>query len=330
MCEEIAVSVLCTAYNHQSYIAKALESFVMQKTDFLFEVLVHDDASTDATAEIIRQYEEKYPHIIKPIYQRENQYQKGISPLKRILFPAAKGKYIAICEGDDYWTDPTKLQQQFEYMQEHPDCPLVGHESIKVFENGDYLGKFSHYDFSAPGANCLSAEMVIEHVNDFHTSSLFLRKESYLRNKDFIDTVSYYDYVIKILFATDLSGDTYIIPQKMSAYRVSSVGSWSQRIRDDKKKYEQHINESIHTLETIDQYRDYKYTQFFEKEILNRKFKIETLNGNKAAWKQPQYQSLIQAMTRRQRIVNYLNLCMPKVFHALHGIYQRCRKFLGG
>lgn len=330
MREEIAVSVLCTAYNHQSYIAKALESFLMQKTDFLFEVLVNDDASTDATADIIRQYEEKYPEIIKPIYQKENQHQKGVDSLKQILFPAAKGKYIAICEGDDYWTDPTKLQQQFDYMQEHPDCPLVAHESIKIFENGDLMGKFSHYDFSAPGACCLRADMVITHVNDFHTSSLFLRKESYVRNRAFFESISGYDFAIKTLFATDLAGYAYIIPQKMSAYRVSAVGSWSQRIRDDKKKYETHIKESIQTLEKIDQYRGYKYTQAFEKEILNRRFKIEVLNGNKAAWKQSQYRSLIEEMTKRQRIVNYLNLCMPKLFQTVYGVYQRCRKFIGG
>ena len=89
--EEIMVSVFCTAYNHGKYIRDCLEGFVKQKTNFKFEVLINDDASTDNTASIIREYEKKYPDIIKPIYQKENQYSKGISIYRQILVPEASG-----------------------------------------------------------------------------------------------------------------------------------------------------------------------------------------------------------------------------------------------
>lgn len=112
------------AYNHEQYIRDALEGFVMQKTDFPFVAIVHDDASTDGTADIIREYAETYPEIIKPIYETENQYSKRDGSLLKIInsaIEATDAKYIAMCEGDDYWTDPLKLQKQVDFLESHPD-----------------------------------------------------------------------------------------------------------------------------------------------------------------------------------------------------------------
>ena len=123
--ERQLVSICCLAFNHEPYIRKCIEGFLMQKTCFSFEVLIHDDASTDKTAEIIREYEAKYPKIVKSIYQSENQYSKGIKVSQIYQFPRAKGKYIAICEGDDYWTDPLKLQKQVDFLEKNEDYGLV-------------------------------------------------------------------------------------------------------------------------------------------------------------------------------------------------------------
>ena len=127
MSDEIKVSINCTTYNQEMYIAEAIESFLMQKTTFSYEILIHDDASTDNTREIIKKYEEKYPDIIKPIYQSENKYSKGVKVGYEYNFKRARGKYIALCEGDDYWTDPYKLQKQVDYMEANPDCTLCMH-----------------------------------------------------------------------------------------------------------------------------------------------------------------------------------------------------------
>ena len=120
----ILVSVCCITYNHEPYIRQCLEGFMMQKTTFPFEVLIHDDASTDGTAGIIKEYEVKYPNIIKPIYQKENQYSKGIKISPTFQYPRAKGKYIALCEGDDYWIDPYKLQKQVDFLETHSEYGL--------------------------------------------------------------------------------------------------------------------------------------------------------------------------------------------------------------
>jgi glycosyltransferase involved in cell wall biosynthesis len=122
----LVVSICCLAYNHELYIQECLEGFMMQKTNFKFEILIHDDASTDKTAEIIKKFEKQYPEIIKPIFQTENQFSKKIGSITSAFnFPRVKGKYIAICEGDDYWTDPYKLKKQVEFLELNPDYGLV-------------------------------------------------------------------------------------------------------------------------------------------------------------------------------------------------------------
>ena len=104
----------------------------MQKTNFAFEVLVHDDASTDGTADIIREYENKYPDLIKPIYQSENQFSQKKGIMRNFQYPRVKGKYIALCEGDDCWISANKLQKQVDFMETNPECTLICHNSKRI------------------------------------------------------------------------------------------------------------------------------------------------------------------------------------------------------
>ena len=122
--DKTLVTIICNTFNQERYIRKTLEGLLMQKTNFLYEVIVHDDASTDRTPSIIREYAEKYPHIIVPILQKENQFSKGVWITNDLLLPMAKGKYIAMCEGDDFWTDPNKLQMQADIMEKYPECSV--------------------------------------------------------------------------------------------------------------------------------------------------------------------------------------------------------------
>ena len=117
---DVVVSVSTLAYNHEEYIAQCIEGVLEQRTDFAFELLVHDDASTDGTAEVIRRYQQRYPGIVKPIYQRENQHSKKIGISRTYQYSRAAGKYIAFCEGDDYWTDRNKLQMQVDFLEANP------------------------------------------------------------------------------------------------------------------------------------------------------------------------------------------------------------------
>ncbi len=137
--DNILVSICCLSYNHEAYIRECLIGFMMQKTSFQIEILIHDDASTDKTANIIKEYAAAYPEIIKPIYQKENQYSRRKSVSATYQFPRALGKYIAFCEGDDYWTDPYKLQKQVDFLEKNTDYAMISGGIELINDRGERL-----------------------------------------------------------------------------------------------------------------------------------------------------------------------------------------------
>lgn len=119
------VSVCCLTYNQEKYISDAIEGFLMQRTSFPVEVIIHDDASTDKTGEIIKGYAERNADLFVPLFQVENQFSKGENPFIKNILPRVSGKYIAFCEGDDYWTDPLKLQKQTDFLESNPNYGMI-------------------------------------------------------------------------------------------------------------------------------------------------------------------------------------------------------------
>ena len=224
------VSVACITYNHGKYIEDAIEGFLIQETDFPFEILIHDDASTDNTANIVREYAKKYPNIIKPIFQTENQYSKG----KRILpivTSLCAGDYIAICEGDDYWTDPNKLQIQVEAMRMHPDCYISFHPVERV-SNREKLGIMGKID----GKNTIiSADYILQNGIAFMaTCSLIIDKKSIDNINSDIELNAFFveygtSFFIKIYHS--LHGGALYIDRIMGTYTVLATGSHGERVR---------------------------------------------------------------------------------------------------
>lgn len=153
------VSISCITYNHASYIKECIDGFLMQKTNFNFEVLIHDDHSTDGTEEIIKEYAKQYPDIIKPLFEKENQYSLG-KPIGSAVWnlPRARGEYIAICEGDDYWTDPYKLQKQVDFLESHPDYGMC-YTKVKRFvpKNNKFIDEWG-------GPNETMDKLLIENI----------------------------------------------------------------------------------------------------------------------------------------------------------------------
>lgn len=132
------LSIWCLSYNHRDFISEAIESFLAQKTKFKFEIIIHDDASNDGTQEIIKDYQNKYPNIIKVIYQQKNQYSQGINPINAI-YAMTKSEFIAFCEGDDYWNDDDKLQTQVDFLINHPQYVASFHKSSAIDEKGNLI-----------------------------------------------------------------------------------------------------------------------------------------------------------------------------------------------
>lgn len=150
--EKPLVAIQCLVYNHEKYLRDCLDGFVMQKTNFKFVAVVHDDVSIDNSASIIREYEQKYPDIIKPIYETENQFSKGENILNNIMVSVCYktgAEYIAFCEGDDYWTDPYKLQKQVDFLESHPDVGLcytdynICDENGRIVKRSCFLNRFN-------------------------------------------------------------------------------------------------------------------------------------------------------------------------------------------
>ena len=185
------VSITCITFNHAPYIKACLDGFLMQKTNFDYEIIIHDDASTDGTNNIIKEYEKKYPNIIYPIYQKENQYSKGIRPSWEFNLPRLRGKYIAACEGDDYWTDPYKLQKQVDFLERNPDYGLVhtelDHHYIKT---GRYIKNHWKKAGVTNQSGNIFESLLIGRKSMIYACTVCFRAEYVKENKEFNDILS--------------------------------------------------------------------------------------------------------------------------------------------
>ncbi len=224
------VSIKCLTYNHENYISKTIDGFLMQKTEFPFEVIINDDCSTDRTADIIREYEKKYPNIIKPVYQTENKFSQGKKhEIGSTLNKLIQGKYIALCEGDDYWTDPEKLQIQVDLMQKNPDVDMSFHPSRAL--EGERLGKIlaRHSD---KNKIFTTAEVILGDGGFCPTASLIFRQKVLLNLPQwFYSEAPVGDYFMQI-FGSLNNGALYI-DRNMSIYRKG--GAWSNSQRESEK-----------------------------------------------------------------------------------------------
>ena len=218
------VSVVCLAYNHRSFIGRCLDGFVSQKTDFPFEVIVHDDASCDGTAEVISEYAAKYPEIIRPVLQQENQWRKGVSISQKFVFPLLRGEYVAFCEGDDYWTDENKLQKQVDFLDENPEYSICFHPVEVVWSNE----RKKRTVFPAPsyrfGKSELELSDLLKH-NFIQTNSVLLRWRFHRDPFSMIpEKILPQDWFIFLLHAE--LGKIKYLPGVMSVYRKHDTGVW--------------------------------------------------------------------------------------------------------
>lgn len=298
------VSVYCLAHNHEKYIKNTLEGFVNQKTNFDFEVFVHDDASSDNTRCIIQEYVDKYPHIIYPIYQKENQYSRGINIVKEFILPRMIGKYIAVCEGDDYWCSNDKLQKQVDFLDTHPEYSACVHNT--VIKN-QYTG-----DIGLINSSIEQYDLAIEHVLidggvDYHTSSVMYRIE-YARKIHssnppcFIAKVKGLgDYPLAIFLT--LEAKVRYLPDIMSVYRFGTSGSWTNRMKNIslRKKTWYSI---VEMLKSVDEYTNYKLHSSIQPIIERRLWDILYIENKMTALKSKDIQDLL----RKQKFIKKIKV----------------------
>lgn len=218
------VSIVCHTYNHMDFIQDAVHGFLMQKTTFPFEIIINDDSSEDGTAEILQGFQERYPNIIRVIFHDENQFSKGVSP-RNFTFPLVKGKYIALCEGDDFWVSPVKLQLQIEAFED--DVSLVFHDAI-TFSDGNVLSSSYYAEGKSPRKGYKETAMA-RGVRIPTASAMFL-SSPFLKSKH--ENVINGDHLIWATMAG--LGRAKFLPEAMSAYRFHPGGVWSSRRTIDK------------------------------------------------------------------------------------------------
>ena len=313
MCD-IKVSVICLVYNHEKYLRQCLEGMVSQQTDFAYEILIHDDASTDNSALIIKEYEERYPELIRVVYQKENQYSKGRKITKDILFPMARGKYLAICEGDDYWCNDNKLFLQYHALEENTKCSLCTHKVRRIQENGEYLD--SYYPINnVPRGLVTSADFIkflcLKEAYPFQTSSYFYRKTDAPYNLEeypqFMQDLSFGDIPLMLYLIT--KGNLYYIDEEMSHYRVASKGSWNSRQDKSSKK---NLNENRLLFRRYDEYTKFQYSEEIEKAIRKKEFWYYTVNHQYKEMLQRRYREFFLKMTFKE-----------KVYVLIHSFFKR-------
>lgn len=274
--DDILVSINCITYNHEDYISEALEGFLMQITNFKYEILIHDDASTDKTAELIRVYQNKYPDLIKPIYQAENQYSQGKKP-SLFNFNRAKGKYIAFCEGDDYWTDPHKLQKQVDFMEANPEYSICGHATkvidVTLNEEIEWIYKKFGKDMELP-LDILSDQLF------FQTATMIIRSEHIFRGgyPEFYNISPNGDFTLQLWMAH--VGKAYYFDDIMSVHRKFAPHSYNVKYF---RTESQRINNAIKQIEMLNEFNKYskgKHLSIIQKKIENLEKNIEIMKNS--------------------------------------------------
>lgn len=244
------VSVRCITYNHAQFIEQCIQGMLMQKTTFPVEIIIHDDASNDGTAEIIGRYLEKYPDLIKGILQPQNLHSQGISR-DQFMAPLTRGHYIAVCEGDDYWIDPLKLERQVRAIKQHPGCDLCIHKAIlSNHETGEeqIIGGYCDSDCVIdvtdiirkrfgiiPTASALITRSAMQEVQDFRASRPWLTVGD----------------IYLLIFGAKRGGALYI-DEAMSVYRAFVPSSWSVSVREKPEKLRRHREARIRSFRELD------------------------------------------------------------------------------
>lgn len=260
ICSKPLLTVYCATYNHVDFIITAVESFINQNTNFEYKVVIIDDASTDGTTEIIKRYQEMYPNIIHLLIAKENTYR---NPKRSEIYRAIKKqffstKYVAWCEGDDYWNEEKKLQIQVDYMESHSDCVMTMHNAWKEDMR---TGQKELMQNSETERNLSLNELIREKEGIWPTASIVVRKEYFVMNGLFFDC-PVGDRPLELYAAAH--GKIHYFNMCMSVYRFMVRGSWSQRILGNFDSELPHSVKMIHFFDEYNKYMDYRYDEIIQ------------------------------------------------------------------
>ncbi|AFJ43291.1 glycosyltransferase [Francisella noatunensis subsp. orientalis] len=318
--EKLLVTILCQTYNQEQFISQALDSFLMQETDFDFDVIVRDDASTDATAKIVKGYAAKYPKIIKPIYELENQMSQGIGLLPGMLprvMKDRKSRYIALCDGDDYWTDPLKLQKQISFLEENPKFVGSAHASryLRDGKEAELASRNIHdkdiYTFEEYLGNCY-----------FQTSSWVYRYDTDFRPliENFFYRKCGGDVYMTLAFMT--LGPIKYFDEVMSVWRVHDKGEWSKNSADHQ------IMEILVAFVDYTYKFDEKYKPKFYEQLYFTIKNISSETFSKLVMENYQSKDIQKIITMLATVIIDSNSPINKIIESREGTIKECNAYI--
>lgn len=263
--KDFEVSIWCVIYNHRDYLKDAIEGFLNQKTEYNFHIYLHDDASDDGTSEIVKDMAQKYPDKITAIIQKDNLYSKhpeaGMGQYPYIK-EYVRGKYFALCEGDDFWIDPNKLQIQVDYMENHPECIMTAHNGIIYNQSNGNIRTMSPYDKEQ---DISIEEAVMWYKGNIPTASIILRTEAYFREGIFNNSCQSGDWIIQLNCL--MQGKIHYFDRVMSCYRANIPGSYTvTKWGDIKKRIPIRVSQILFLI-TYDIYMNKEYHNIIKRKI---------------------------------------------------------------
>ncbi len=311
------VSVLLIAYNEEAYIEQAMESILNQRTNFPFEIICHDDASTDKTPEIIMRYVKKYPGIVVPVLQKENQVREGKrNIIVDFMYPLVKGKYVSYCDGDDYWIDPDKLQKQYDFLENHSDYNCCLHNFRFLYEEN---GKQKSAECGSSDREIVMGDIIPWHSKKipqigtamFRLSAAHPRPELFYKiggGKDSLRPIS--DMPLYVYLA--LNGKIMYLADEMSVWRRRLRGTWGNGAPKD--RFIRFTEDEIRFYKELDAYSQYRYTDQIKLAINQLMYHICWAGG---AYKKAQKYAGYVELTGKERLLLFVGSKVPGVTDTL-------------
>jgi glycosyltransferase involved in cell wall biosynthesis len=288
-------------YNQAKFIAQAVESALMQETDFDYEIVIGEDASSDGTREIVLDFQRRYPEKIRVLAHETNLGFLGKANFVKTIF-SSRGEYIALLEGDDYWISPHKLQTQVDFLQSHPECVICFHPTAKVDTNGEFVG---HVFDSSKGSDILSLEDIVKE-NFMATCSVMFRAGLVTRIPDWYFHPRCGDWTLYVLVAQN--GSIGRVPSVMAAYRSHSQGLWSGMQKKQEKLA------TIEVYQLINSHLNFAYDRIIRHRVSKELSDVAVLEAAEGRWAQA-----IKAMWR-STVLSPFNKDVPKRKLLLHGL----------
>jgi glycosyltransferase involved in cell wall biosynthesis len=257
------VSISMVAFNAEPYIRDAIEGCLMQEVDFPYEIIIHDDASSDKTPDIVKEYAEKYPEIVIPIIQSQNQFSQGIEIIARNILPKARGKYIAFVEADDYWIDPDKLSLQTGLLESHPEASMCFTATKHIFLSGSKKPRLKRYQ-KTDGV-CSPKDLILKGGRLVDMVSVMVKKSVFDDVPEWYFYKQIWDVTIPLLSL--LHGSIHYLDRVTSVYRYSVPGSWTQNNIKYKERRRKNLEKSVMMYDELNQHSNHQYHEFITKKI---------------------------------------------------------------